>query len=245
MSEPVLLADRLTKVFRLAGSRTLLARIAHGRGERRVLEAVQDVTFEIARGEVVGIIGANGSGKSTLLRLLSGIYVPTSGRVTARGRVVPLINLSIGMFDRLTMRDNIFLVAAMLKVDRSAIVRSFGAIVEFAGLPSFVDEKIYRFSNGMLQRLAFSIALHVNPDILVLDEVFESEDASFRLRSREALRTLTRSGRLAVLLASHEEEILRETCTRLLWLREGKIVRDGPVEEILAAYRSVPAETLQ
>ncbi len=233
-------ADGLQKSFRLGTQRTLFRRLT-GMGTSRRLTAVRDVSLRVGPGEVLGIVGDNGSGKSTLLRLLAGIYVPDRGSVTSLGRVIPILQLGAGMQQRLTMRENIRLVSTLFGMTGEERHRSFDAIVDFAELHAFVDEPLFRFSQGMQQRLAFSIAAHSRPDVLLLDEVFEVGDGAFRHRSAERMRELLR-GQAAVVMAGHREDILREVSHSLLWMEEGRIVRQGDPSDILAAYAARTAD---
>jgi len=197
-----------------------------GREARKVIWALKNISFKIDGGEVVGIIGRNGSGKSTLLRCLSKIYKKDRGKIKTKGKIISLINLNIGMQPRLTMEDNIYLCCSLFALPRKEIKQRFQEIVKFSELREFVNTKLYQFSEGMKQRLAFSIAIHCNPEILLLDEVFEVGDKKFKIKSAEKIKELVKKG-AAILLVSHEMWMIEKYCKRVIWLDKGKIVKEG------------------
>lgn len=192
--------------------------------------ALDSVSLKINPGEIVGMMGSNGSGKSTLLRIMAGIYQPDSGTVKANGKVISLINLGVGLLERLPMRDNIFLVGSLFGMSSGEMQARLDSIVRFSELGEFLDTKIYQFSAGMIQRLAFSIAIHADPDILLLDEVFEVGDEDFRKKSGEKIRHLAKEG-VAVVLVSHDEDLIRRNCTSLLRFEHGKIISREQLSE--------------
>ncbi len=192
------------------------------RESKKRFTALDDVSLEIGSGEILGITGNNGSGKSTLLRIMAGIYVPDSGKLIVNGRVISIINLGIGLMERLPMRDNIFIVGSLFGMSQKMIRERMNSIIEFSGLHEFIGTKIYQFSAGMIQRLAFSIAIHADPDILLLDEVFEVGDEEFRKKSGEKIQQLVRTG-TAVILVSHDHEIINRYCHTVLTMAHGKI----------------------
>ncbi len=206
-----------------------------GRESKKTIWALKDVSLKINPGEIVGIIGENGSGKSTLLRAISGIYRVDKGEIQTDGKIISIINLNVGMQDRLTMSDNIYLVGSLFDLGRREIKRRFDSIVEFSELSEFVNTKLSQFSNGMLQRLAFSIAIHCDPDILLLDEVFEVGDEDFKKRSAEKIKKLVKGG-ASVILVSHELWMIEKYCDRVIWVHEGKVVKGGRVKKILKEY---------
>jgi len=234
---PVIIAEHITKEFVLHRDETLLQRIAalaHGKERPEKLCALNDVSLSVAEGEVLGIIGKNGSGKSTLLRILARIYEADKGSVKIRGRVVPLINLSVGLQQRLNMKDNIYLACSMFGLSRGATHRKFDSIVEFAELEDFVDMQLYQFSSGMMSRLAFSIAVHSDPEVLLLDEVFESGDVGFKQKSSEKMAELIRN--TTVVMASHSEGIIQDFADRVMWLEKGRREMEGGSEDVIDAY---------
>jgi ABC-type polysaccharide/polyol phosphate transport system ATPase subunit len=197
--------------------------------------ALQGITLTIRQGERVGVLGGNGAGKSTLLRLLARIYPPTSGRVTIRGSVAPLIEMGAGFNPELSGKDNIILYGAMLGFNRSRMLGMVDQIHEFTGLREFAEMPLKYYSSGMYMRLAFAIATEVDPDILLIDESLGVGDAAFKDKAKARLRTLFERTK-AVVLVSHEMESLRQLCTRGLWIEHGRLVADGPIEEIIDRY---------
>ena len=208
-----------------------------GKNEPQKLTALDGISFKVDRGEVLGIVGRNGSGKSTLLSTIAGIYKPTSGEVRVNGKITPLLNLGVGLQRRLTMRDNIYLTGALLGLSREYMRDNFDAIVDFSGLNDFVDFKLFQFSNGMIARLSFAIAIHSDPEILLLDEVFQAGDAGFSKKSGGKMKELVRSD-TTVVLSSHNDEIIRDAVDRVLWIDKGKIMLIGSPKEVLDAYAS-------
>lgn len=190
--------------------------------------ALDDVSFEIASGEVVGIIGRNGAGKSTLLKVLSRITEPTSGRVVLRGKVASLLEVGTGFHPELTGRENIYLNGAILGMSRVEIKQKFEQIVDFAEVEKFLDTPVKRYSSGMYVRLAFSVAAHLDPEILVVDEVLAVGDAQFQNKCLGRMHEVANEGR-TVLFVSHNMGVLRRLCTRGIVLRKGRCIYDGDV----------------
>ncbi len=193
------------------------------RESKKIFKALDNVSLEVRSGEILGIIGSNGSGKSTLLRIMAGIYKPDSGTVQSKGRVVSIINLGVGLMERLPMRDNIYMVGALFGMSKKSITEKFDSIVAFSELEDFIGTKIYQFSAGMIQRLAFAIAIHSEPDILLLDEVFEVGDDAFRKKSSEKIKELVVHG-ACVVLVSHDMDLIQKNCTRVIEFKHGKMV---------------------
>lgn len=218
----------------LAGSFTAPLRRARSR-EVPELWALDDVSFTLARGEVLGLIGANGAGKSTLLKVLSRITEPTKGRVVLRGRVGSLLEVGTGFHPELTGRENIFLNGTILGMRRAEIVRRFDEIVEFAGVEKFLDTPVKRYSSGMQVRLAFAVAAHLEPEILLVDEVLAVGDVSFQEKCLGKMRDVTREGR-TVVFVSHNLAAVRSLCSRALVLESGKLVFDGPTDDAVHRY---------
>ena len=203
---------------------------------RRAAFTLHDVDLAIDRGEAVALLGRNGSGKSTVLRLIAGIYQASSGTVRTEGRITAVIELGAGFHPELTGAENISLYAAVLGLTRKELAERYDDIVEFAAIPDLPDTPLKYYSSGMEARLAFSVAVCLQPDILLLDEVLAVGDQAFRQRCLERLRQYhARGGTL--ILVSHELEQLRELCSRGVWLDEGRIVADGPIDQVLARYR--------
>jgi len=199
------------------------------------LWALRDVSFEIQDGEVIGIIGRNGAGKSTLLKILSRITAPTEGRALLRGRIASLLEVGTGFHPELTGRENIYLNGSILGMRRAEIDRQFDAIVEFAEVESFVDTPVKRYSSGMYVRLAFSVAAHLDPDILVIDEVLAVGDSGFQKRCLGKMRDIAGRGR-TVLFVSHNLGAVRNLCSRALLLEAGRVAFDGAPDSAIARY---------
>ena len=200
--------------------------------------ALKDVTFDVARGEVVGIVGRNGAGKSTLLKILGRITEPTTGRVTLDGRVASLLEVGTGFHPELSGRENIFLNGAILGMTRAEIARKFDDIVAFADVARFLDTPVKRYSSGMYVRLAFAVAAHLEPEILIVDEVLAVGDAEFQKRSLGKMREVSRGGR-TVLFVSHNMSAVQTLCTRAVWLHDGAVAANGPVAETISQYLAV------
>jgi lipopolysaccharide transport system ATP-binding protein len=199
------------------------------------LWALQDVSFKIADGEVVGIIGRNGAGKSTLLKILSKITYPTSGRVRVAGRVASLLEVGTGFHEELTGRENIFLNGSILGMKKKEVETKLDSIISFAGVERFIDTPIKRYSTGMRLRLGFAVAAHLDPDVLIVDEVLAVGDAGFQKKCLNTMQELRTSGR-TVLFVSHNMAAVENLCTRGIWIDGGRVRQDGPTREIIDAY---------
>jgi homopolymeric O-antigen transport system ATP-binding protein len=197
--------------------------------------ALKDVSFEVAQGEVVGIIGRNGAGKSTLLKILSRITEPTTGSVRIRGRVASLLEVGTGFHPELTGRENVFLNGAILGMSREEIKRKFDEIVAFAEVEKFLDTPVKRYSSGMYVRLAFAVAAHLEPEILIVDEVLAVGDSEFQRRCLGKMNQVARGGR-TVLFVSHNMAAIEELCPQSILLKNGSIERSGPTHQVVAEY---------
>ncbi len=197
--------------------------------------ALRDVSFEVKRGEVLGIIGRNGAGKSTLLKVLSRITEPTEGEIRLRGRVASLLEVGTGFHPELTGRENVFLNGAILGMARAEIQRKFDEIVAFAEVEQFIDTQVKHFSSGMYLRLAFSVAAHLEPDVLVVDEVLAVGDAAFQKKSLGKMSEVSREGR-TVLFVSHNMAAIRTLCSRAILLDRGRIHDHGSTSTVIDAY---------
>jgi lipopolysaccharide transport system ATP-binding protein len=204
-------------------------------GARAPFWALRDVSFELARGEIVALVGSNGAGKSVLLRILSRVTEPTCGRAWVRGRAGTLLAVSTGFHPELSGRENVFLSGAILGMTRREIEGRFDEIVDFAGAADALDAPVKHYSSGMTMRLAFSVAAHLRADVLFLDEVWATGDREFRDRCARKMRQLVGDGRTA-LLVSHDLAELRGLCRRALWLERGALVSDGSMEEVGRRY---------
>jgi lipopolysaccharide transport system ATP-binding protein len=218
-----------------------LARRAVGRGpDRRQLErgdfwAVKDVSFEVNPGEALGIIGPNGAGKSTILKLLSGILRPNRGSYRLEGRIGALIEVAAGFHPDLTGRENVFLQGSIMGMRKSEIESRFDEIVEFAGLPEFIDTQVKRYSSGMNARLGFSVAAHLNPDVLLIDEVLAVGDYAFQKRAYDRISTMVRR-EIPVVIVSHQLDRIAQLCTKALLLEKGEVRFRGSPTDTIAAY---------
>lgn len=197
--------------------------------------ALKDVSFEVAQGEVVGIIGRNGAGKSTLLKILSRITEPTEGRVRIRGRVASLLEVGTGFHPELTGRENVFLNGAILGMSREEIKRKFDEIVAFAEVEKFLDTPVKRYSSGMYVRLAFAVAAHLEPEILIVDEVLAVGDYEFQRRCLGKMNKVARGGR-TVLFVSHNMAAIEELCPKSILLKNGAIESSGPTHQVVSGY---------
>jgi lipopolysaccharide transport system ATP-binding protein len=205
--------------------------------------ALKDVSFEVKRGEVIGIIGRNGAGKSTLLKILSRITEPTEGRVVLQGRVASLLEVGTGFHQELTGRENIFLNGAILGMTRREIRRKFDAIVDFAEVEKFLDTPVKRYSSGMYVRLAFAVAAHLEPEILIVDEVLAVGDAEFQKKCLGKMEGVVRDGR-TVLFVSHQISAINQLCRHVVWLDRGRVVACGETRAMLAKYLSMGSSDL-
>jgi lipopolysaccharide transport system ATP-binding protein len=215
-----------------------LHRLTHSQGkEHRVdtIWALQDVSFNVGHGEVLGVIGRNGAGKTTLLKILSRITAPTSGAADVYGRLGSLLEVGTGFHPELTGRENIFLNGAILGMPRAEIRRKFDEIVDFAGIEAFLDTPVKRYSSGMYVRLAFAVAAHLEPDVLIVDEVLAVGDAEFQKKSLGKMREVTGQGR-TVIFVSHNMASVRALCDRALLLRDGKLIQDADVDSVISSY---------
>jgi lipopolysaccharide transport system ATP-binding protein len=208
---------------------------AWSRTRRSQLWALQDVNFDIEPGEAVGIIGRNGSGKSTLLQLLSGVTAPTTGEVRVSGRIAPLLSVGVGFHPELTGRENIFVNGAILGMRRAEVAARIEQIIDFAEVRDFIDTPVKFYSSGMFVRLGFAVAAHVDPDVLLIDEVLAVGDFAFQRRCFEYMAKL-RSGGTTVILVSHNATAVEQFCDRGIVLRAGRKAFDGPVHDAISAY---------
>jgi ABC-type polysaccharide/polyol phosphate transport system ATPase subunit len=197
--------------------------------------ALDDISFEIPRGSTFGIIGANGSGKSTLLKCLTGILTPDKGKIHTVGRIAALLELGAGFHPDLTGRENVFLNAAILGMTKNEIISKFDSIVDFAGLANFLDTPVKNYSSGMVVRLGFAIAINVEPDILIIDEVLAVGDESFQQRCYEKIETFRQSGR-TIIFVSHALTQVTQLCETACWIEGGKIRRLGPAYSVVSDY---------
>ena len=203
--------------------------------EKNELLALNNVSFDISKGEVVGLIGSNGAGKSTLLKVVSGVMKPTKGKVKVDGVISPMIELGAGFDSELTARENIYLNGAILGYSKKFIDEKFDQIVDFSEIRDFLDVPVKNFSSGMTAKLAFSIATIVDPEILIVDEILSVGDIKFQEKSKKKMMEMINGG-TTVLYVSHSLESIKSLCTRVIWLDHGKIVKMGDVNTICDEY---------
>jgi lipopolysaccharide transport system ATP-binding protein len=241
---PVVVLEEVSKVFRTApgqreGLKTLLLnpRLLVGGRQAEGFRAVDRVSLEVYRGEMFGLIGRNGAGKSTVLGLMGAILRPTSGQVTVEGRIAPLLELGVGFTHELTGRENIVLNGVLLGMRRREVDARSESIIEFSGLRDFIDQPLKTYSSGMQMRLGFSIAVHSDPDLLLIDEVLAVGDAEFQRRCLERVAELRRGG-VTIVFVSHDLQTVEATCDRVGWLDRGKLVAVGAPADVVARYRA-------
>ncbi len=198
--------------------------------------ALNDLSLEIERGEKIGIIGKNGSGKTTLLKVIAGISTPTTGSVKTKGRIVSLIDLEAGFHPDLTGEENIYLNGLIIGMTKKEIIAQFSDIVEFAGIGKFIDTPLYTYSQGMKLRLGFAIAIHANPDTLILDEGISAGDDNFQKKLSQRIKSLFKQKK-TIIVVSHWLEFLEENCNKIIWVDSGKIKKIGGVE-VIKKYRA-------
>ena len=218
---------------------------AADRVEERSVWALRDISFRVEAGEVVGQVGGNGAGKSTLLKLLARITVPSEGQAVVTGRLGSLLEVGTGFHPELTGRENIYLSGAFLGMRRSEVRRRFDEIIEFAGIGKFLDEPVKRYSSGMYVRLAFSVGIHLESEVLVVDEILAVGDAEFQRRCFDKVRSLRGVGGRTIFMVTHNLAALRQMCQRGLLLSRGKLVADGPIDQIIDRYLSELAGTTE
>jgi ABC-type polysaccharide/polyol phosphate transport system ATPase subunit len=231
--------ESVSKTFPRAGEAKLLRvhiKEMFNRHRRNPFFALQEVSFRLERGENLGVIGGNGAGKTTLLSLISGLCQPDGGSIAVNGRVAPMLELGSGFHLDLTGLENIFLNASVLGLNREQTEAALDRIVEFSGVEQFIDQPLRTYSTGMVMRVAFAVAVHVDPDILVVDEVLAVGDQNFQLKCLNRIMEFKSAGK-TLLFVSHVPDLVRQLCERCLWLDHGKVMMCGPTEEVLAAYQ--------
>jgi lipopolysaccharide transport system ATP-binding protein len=247
MSEPIIEVSHLSKNYRLGaiGATTLRESFSRWRERKRggtpgadqkEFWALRDVSFTVQPGEIVGIVGRNGAGKSTLLKILSRITEPAGGRATLRGRVASLLEVGTGFHPDLTGRENVFLNGAILGMTKAEIARKFDEIVAFAEVEQFIDTPVKRYSSGMYVRLAFAVAAHLEPEILIVDEVLAVGDSAFQKKCLGKIGEVSHEAGRTVLFVSHNMGVVANLCNRAILLKAGKVLRDGPAATVVGAY---------
>ncbi len=242
---PAILVERVSKRFRKVVLRTgyttlktsLTRRFTGDATPVERVEALRDVSLAVPRGATLGIIGRNGSGKSTLIRLIAGIYRPDTGRVVTEGRVSALIELGAGFHPEFTGRENIYINGIILGLTRKQIQGRFDEIVQFAGLEDFIDSPVRMYSSGMYMRLGFSVAAHVDPDVLLVDEVLAVGDEPFVRKGLEKMDEFKRQGK-TIVVAGHDLTLVERWCDAAILLERGRVTAEGCPPEVVAAYRA-------
>lgn len=238
MTTPAVSVDNISKRFRLYHERNQSLKSALMRRKISVYDefwALRNVSFEVPAGSTFALIGSNGSGKSTLLKCLANILVPETGSITAAGRVAALLEVGSGFHPELSGRENVYLNGSILGMKKKEIDRKFDDIVDFSGISQFIDQPVKNYSSGMYVRLGFSVAIHVEPEILVVDEVLAVGDSSFQAKSREKFEQFRKDGR-TVVLVSHSLGTVKDMCDNAAWLKGGELQFAGPVDDAIAAY---------
>ena len=241
MSAPALEARGLGKRYFLGetgGASGLFTRLRSRGVAPQMVAALHDVSFTVQAGEAVGIIGSNGAGKSTLLKILTRITAPSDGSATVRGRLGTILEVGTGFHPELTGRENVFLSGAILGLRSGEVQTRLDAIVEFSGIERFLDTPVKRYSSGMYVRLAFSVAAHLDPDIMIVDEVLAVGDIGFQRRCLQRMEDESHRAGRTILFVSHNLQAIRALCTRALLLEEGRLVKDGPTSEVIQTYLS-------
>lgn len=236
----VIQVQNVTMRFRMNNDRILslkefVTKALRGKLEYNEFTALEDVSFDVKKGETLGLIGRNGAGKSTMLKVISGILKPTEGSVSVMGNVVPMLELGSGFDFDLTGRENIFLNGSILGYSEDYLKSKYDEILAFSELGDFINIPIRNYSSGMLARLAFSVASMVEPEVLIVDEILSVGDAQFQEKSRQRMIELMGGG-TTVLFVSHSLDQIREMCDRVVWLEKGRVRMIGPADEVCDGY---------
>ena len=237
-TSPIIEFTKVTKKFNLQSQKTFkefLPALFRGQQTRQILTALNDISFKVYPGETIGIIGPNGSGKSTILKLIAGVMTPTSGTVTVNGKVSPLIELGAGFHPELTGRENIHLNAAILGLGQKAISQRMQEIINFSGLDSFIDQPIKHYSSGMYARLGFSIAVHVDPQILLIDEILAVGDTQFQKKCFKKMEQFKKQG-ITIVYVSHNIESIKSFCTKAFYVNKSNLISQGNPTKINQQY---------
>ena len=242
----MLIINHVTMNFRMLNDKIdslkeYIVKLLQGKLVYNKLTVLDDITFSVEKGEVIGIIGRNGAGKSTLLKIISGVLQPTSGQVETFGNIVPMLELGAGFDAELSGKENIYLNGAILGYSEQFLNEKFDEIVEFSELGNFIEMPIRNYSSGMMARLAFSIATVVNPEILIVDEILSVGDVGFQNKSRARMMELMGGG-TTVLFVSHSLNQIREMCSRVVWLENHKIYLMGETQSVCDAYQKFWSE---
>ncbi len=234
--EKIIEINNVTMEYTMANDRInsikeFLIKLVKGKLKFKKFTALKDVTFDIEKGEVVGLIGHNGAGKSTMLKIISGIVNPTKGSVKVNGNVVPMLELGAGFDSDMSGKENIYLNGSILGYSKKFLDEKYDDIVRFAELEDFINEPIRNYSSGMVARLAFSIASAVNPEILIVDEILSVGDINFQQKSLNRMKEMMGGG-TTVLLVNHNIDVVKEMCNKVVWIEKGEVVKIGPAREV-------------
>lgn len=238
--DPIITFNHVSKQFSRQTHKTFkefLPALFMGEKTLDQFTALDNISFEVQKGDCLGIIGPNGSGKSTILKLIAGVMSPTSGTITVKGKVSPLIELGAGMHPELTGRENIYLNGSILGLSRQKIKANFDQIVDFSELHQFIDQPVKHYSSGMYMRLAFSIAIHVDPEILIVDEILAVGDTAFKTKCFAKMEEFKRQG-ITILLVSHTLDTISSFCTKAILIDQSKLIKSGNAQEICRLYNT-------
>lgn len=238
MNETAIEVNDVTITYKLIKNFSIQRNLLKGNGETaEEFEAIKGVSFSVAKGEILGIVGKNGSGKSTLLRAIAGVFCPNSGTIDLKGNSVSLLSLGVGFKDTLTGRDNIYLSGMLLGFSEKQIKEKEQEIIDFAELGEFIDRPVKTYSSGMYSKLAFSITSNLETDIILVDEILSVGDERFQKKSLSRMETLIQDKDKTVIIVSHSIETLNDLCDRVMWLHDGKVMQIGHPSEILECYQ--------
>lgn len=242
MDNPIISFKNVSKEYTLYKSdRDRFKALFFKSKKNKINKALKNISFDINRGESVGLIGDNGAGKSTILKHITGVAFPTEGEVVVKGKVAALLELTAGFSMEMTGRENIYLKGYILGLTDKEIKRIEERIVDFAELGDYIDQPVRTYSSGMKMRLGFAINVNIEPDVLVIDEALSVGDATFKKKCKQKIADTIKSG-VTVLYVSHSAESVRELCTRAIYLKKGQLIFDGPTDEALAVYQEDKAK---
>jgi len=237
--QTVIKFDHVTKQFSKLNQKTFkefIPALISGEQTKEGFKALNDISFEIKKGETVGIIGPNGSGKSTILKLIAGVMSPNAGKITVKGKISPLIELGAGFHPELTGAENIYLNGAILGLSRKEINKNFQSIIDFAELQEFINQPVKHYSSGMYMRLAFAVAVHVHPEILIVDEILAVGDTAFQAKCFAKMEEFKKSKDVTIIFVSHNMDQVENFCTRAIYLNDHKVQYDGDTTTAIKKY---------
>lgn len=240
-NETVISFKNVTKQFSKLSHKTFkefIPALFKGEKTKNSFIALNDISFEIKKGETVGIIGPNGAGKSTILKLIAGVMSPTKGEIKVKGSVSPLIELGAGFHPELTGQENVFLNGSILGLSQKEILNKFDDIVKFSELEEFIDQPIKHYSSGMYMRLAFAVAIHVNPEILIVDEILAVGDIAFQNKCFKKMEEFKKSHQTTIVFVSHNKEQIRKFCKKVIYIDHSKMIDFGNTEKIINLYKN-------